>query len=134
MNQAYPLDAVIREVSRDVEATADGERRIIIDLDLRRAVDKKRLLHNARYFIVTNRRAARKGAEYRTPLIAFNDFENDRKIAVQVVYLATCEPGSEQQMAEALFDGPHPAAVLNEKIKRWLRDYAGQRPTEFVSQ
>jgi hypothetical protein len=128
MNPSYPLDAMICEVSRGTQPASDVERLIIIDVDSQRSVDKKRFLREVKYFIVSTE----KSAEWRTPFIHFKDFENDRSVGIQVSYLAACEPGQERRVAEALFNGPHPAAVLNEKIKRWLKEYASLRQAEFI--
>jgi hypothetical protein len=132
MSQSYPLDVVIREVDREIRPVSEGETLVIIDVESKRAVPKKRMLKPARYFIVSNTLAGRNEAEWRTPFIPFKDFENNRSVAIQITYLAACEPGREGRIAEALFDGPHPAAVLNEKLRRWLTEYARQHPAGFI--
>ena len=132
MSQSYPLDSVIREVTRNVKPASDVEKLVVIDVGSKRSVEKKRAFRETKYFIVSNTLDGRSGIECRTPLIQFKDFENDRSVAIQVAYLAACEPGREERVAEALFDGPHPAAVLNEKIKRWLVEYASFRQADFI--
>src|SRR5262249_39952747 len=54
--------------------------------------------------------------------------EGDRELSIQVIYVASCEPYYESRVAEALSDGPHPVAVLNDRIRRWLHEYERSRP------
>jgi hypothetical protein len=53
-------------------------------------------------------------------------------VPIFVSYVASCEPGSEERVALSLFDGPHPAAVLNEAIGRWVNEKIGHKPADFI--
>lgn len=128
----YSLRGVIDEVPSAIALTSNAEKIITIDVSLKKAVPKKRMFHGARLFLVRNSSDGRSGAECTLPPIQIRDFNNDRNVAVSIDYFATCDPGNEEKIAESLFDGPHPGAVLNEKINKYLIDYIGHRPAEFI--
>lgn len=133
MSQIYPLDAVIRKVDKEHRANGIGEKVVVIDPDKRTVVSGGGLMRRWReysYFLVSNTRSQR-AAESATPVITIRDFANNRKVPVFISYVARCEPGREENVALSLFDGPHPAAVLNEAIGRWVNEKVGQKPADF---
>lgn len=132
MMASYSLKTVIEEITSAVPLTSSAEKIITIDVALKKAVPRKRLLRTAKIFLVRNSSDGRSGAECTLPPIQIRDFNNDRSVAVSIDYFATCDPGNEEKIAECLFDGPHPGAVLNEKINRYLVDYVAHRPAEFI--
>jgi hypothetical protein len=134
MNQAFFLDRVIRQVASDTVISAPDEKLVTIDIALRKAITRKRLFHAAKYFVVTNNSASCTGAECVVPPIEIKDFKHDRTVALRIHYHVHCNPGNEQKVAENLFDGPHPGAVLNGLIRKYLMEYIGHQPAEFIDQ
>lgn len=132
MTQAFFLDRVIRQVESDAAVSTLNEKLVIIDLALKKAIAKKRFLHSAKYFVVTNNNAGYTGAECVVPAIEIKDFNNDRTIVLKIHYQVHCDRGNEEKVAESLFDGPHPGAVLNGLIRKYLMDYVDHRPAEFI--
>jgi hypothetical protein len=132
MTQAFSLDRLIRQVASDASPSLPDEKLVIIDLNMKKAIARKRLFHPAKYFVVTNNKAGRTGVEGAVPTIQIRDFSNDRTVALTIYYHANCEPGNEEKVAESLFDGPHPGAVLNEIMRKYLTDYIGHRSSEFI--
>jgi hypothetical protein len=134
MSQIYPLDAIVRRVDKDHRANGVGEKIVVINPDKRTVVSGGGLmgrLREYRYFLVSNTRSQR-SAESATPVISIRDFANNRRVPVFVSYVASCEQGSEEKVALSLFDGPHPAAVLNEAIGRWVNEKVGQKSADFI--
>ena len=134
MSQIYPLDAVVRKVDKDHKANGVGEKIVVIAPDKRAVVSGGGIIGRWReyiYFLVSNTRS-QQAAESATPVIPIRDFANNRTLKVFVSYVASCEQGNEEKAALSLFDGPHPAAVLNEAIGRWLKEKVGQNPADFI--
>lgn len=134
MSQIYPLDAVVRRVDKEHKANGVGEKIVVIAPEKRAVVSGGGIMGRWReysYFLVSNTRS-QQAAESATPVIPIRDFANNRTMKVFVSYVASCEQGNEEKVALSLFDGPHPAAVLNEAIGRWVKEKVGQKPADFI--
>jgi hypothetical protein len=133
MAQVYPLDAVVRRVDKNFTPRAVGEKIVVIDPEKRKVASGglTDFWRDLRYFLVSNSQSQR-AAESQTPVIGIRDFANNRTVPIVVSYVASCEPGNENKVALSLFDGQHPGAVLNEFISRWVKEYIGQKPSEFI--
>ncbi|MGB7923279.1 MAG: hypothetical protein WCF57_08545 [Pyrinomonadaceae bacterium] len=129
MAQTYPLDTVIRIVDQNTKATPPAEKIVIIDINKRKvaAASIFNSFREIKYILVSNNIDSRKVAESRASAIAVTDFSTNRTVSLNVSYLASCEAGNEERVAEALFDGPHPGAVLNSLIARWVKDFVNFR-------
>ncbi len=135
MAQTYPLDAVIRIVDQSARATPPAEKIVVIDINKRKVTAASRFkpFRELKYFLVSNNLDSRKVAESRASAITVTDFIHNRTISLNVSYLASCEAGNEQRVAEALFEEPHPGAVLNNLITRWVKDFVNSRQAaEFI--
>ena len=47
-------------------------------------------------------------------------------------YETTCPPDNEKKVAQALYAGPHPAAVLNDLITTWVQEYVRSKHISLI--
>jgi len=145
MAQTYPLDKVIRIVDPDYRVTSSDELLIAINPETNKAIEMIDLHGRTRlergflrrfrvrkYFLVSNNSDVQNEAE--GPLLNFElrDFTHDWRLGLRLNYLASCSPGNEAKLTEALCTGLHPGAVLNDFLNRWLKEFAGANASELI--
>jgi hypothetical protein len=135
MSQIRDLDNVIRRVPEGTKA--DGRTQVIVTIDGNNgniAGNGGLFGFNRNYikFLVSNRIDANNVARgvvhftYRESLSASNTVDID------LFYEATCSAGNEGKVAQALYAGPHPAAVLNSLITTWVQEYILSRHISLI--
>jgi hypothetical protein len=146
MAQTYPLDTVIQVVTADFRVTSPDQHVVVIDAESRRAVGiidvhgKTSLAKSGifgrlkvrKYFLVSNNSDRRNEAEGQAPPFPLRDFAHKWTLNLRPSYLVSCSPGNEAQVAQALCNGSHPGAVLNESITKWLKDFAAAQPADLI--
>jgi hypothetical protein len=147
MSQTYPLDRVIRIVESGQPSNSPAEQIVVIDNESRQAIEivdakgrtqleriglLRRAFIERKYFLVANNSDIRNEAEGRVSTFSLRDFARKWTLGLDVSYLASCRPGNEAKVAEALCVGSHPGAVLNDLVTRWLKEFAGADPGDLI--
>jgi len=115
MSQAFPLDAIVHRVDRrSLPERLDPEQHLVIfDARARQVLPREpvvRIGKDIRYFLVSTR--FRK-VECQGPICKIKSPTLQASCELAVSYDARCETGREAQLVAALYDGAHPAAVLD---------------------
>jgi hypothetical protein len=136
MSQIRPLDVVIRKVEAGVQPGSSAETIVIINNKKKKAADKGSFIERVRgelsYYLVANLSDHDNVARYYIPVFNIEDIENNRSIGLRVGYWASCDPGNEKSVAEALCDGDHPGAVLEKIIKKYINEFINNNPARFI--
>lgn len=146
MPQTHPLDNIVRIVEPNYEITKPEERVVVIDTDSAQATEirelhKKTAVGSRRWFggrssrkhvLVINNSDSRKQIEGKLPTQPLTDFERQWNLPLQIHYQASCSPGNELRVAEALGGEGQPGAILDDLIARWVKDYAGGQPAAVI--
>ncbi|NEO73062.1 hypothetical protein [Moorena sp. SIO3H5] len=64
--------------------------------------------------------------------VEVTDFAKDRKLPISVAYRASCLPGKENQVAQALCGDNSPGYEFDKRIKRWVFQLTDERAAEFI--
>src|ERR1043166_5735004 len=131
--QTYPMDLVIKSVEDDEEAiSTSATKLVLIDIDTRTAVAKKRFFHPVRRYVVANTNNPNSFSE---GTLSYKLKSLDYAIPLTLTYSVRCRPGSETRVAQALFHvSDPPGIVLEDHIKRWLGDLSQPDIAAFVDQ
>jgi len=124
------MDPVIRRVASAIKPSSEAERLIIIDKKTRKAIEKKPLFGDVRYYIVSNNSESWNYADDKISGLKLSNFDNS--VEVSIHYRVECEPGDEEKIAEALYDGDHPGARLNNLITNWLTQFSQPDLLQFL--
>jgi hypothetical protein len=147
MAQTYPLDPVIRIVAEKEAIRSLDKVLVVIEASSGRAVEKieigggsqlynqgfiGRILQERKYFLVSNEYDPRNEVEASVPGVAVRDFGNNWSLPLAVNYLVRCRQGNEVRVAEALWAGSHPGAVLHDAINRWVKEFSGPQTANLI--
>lgn len=124
MNPTKPLSEIVRQVPDHVEATANYEKRVVINTDTSQAVSEvgffQSFYGNFKSFIVTNNRnnqkivSGHKSLKYR---------EGAEEITFAIDYQGGCPPGSEMQLAQFFFRTSEADRTIGDSLGKWLIEY-----------
>ena len=124
MNPTKPLSEIVRQVPDHVEATANYEKRVVINTDTSQAVSEvgffQSFYGNFKAFIVTNNRntqkivSGHKSLKYR---------EGAEEITFAIDYQGGCPPGSEMQLAQFFYRTSGPDKTISDSLGKWLIEY-----------
>jgi len=124
MNPTKPLSEIVRQVPDHVEATANYEKRVVINTDTSQAVSEvgffQSFYGNFKSFIVTNNRnnqkivSGHKSLKYR---------EGTEEITFAIDYQGGCPPGSEMQLAQFFFRTSEADKTIGDSLGKWLIEY-----------
>lgn len=133
MNQGTFLDRVIRQVHETTKANSYTEKVVIIDKKKGKAIPKKPLFGgNFKFYIVANNDDAANIAERKNLICKVIDFANDCEIGISITYRASCNPGNEERVAEALCHSQSPSSELDNKIKKWIARFPQNNTASFL--
>lgn len=146
MAETHPLDSIVRIVDSNYEITKPEERVVVIDAESKRATEilephKKTPVGGRRWFglfstskhvLVVNNSDSRKEVEGKLPTLHLKDFAHEWALGIQIHYQASCTPGNELKVAEALGAEEHPGAAFDDLIARWVKDYCGPQPGALI--
>jgi hypothetical protein len=124
MSQRYPLDPVIRRVnySELPKPNSTSKKGVMLD-KTGKHLPKKPLFGEVRCYLVS----ALDFARGEISGCKIEDISTGLAISLQVTYEVSCQLEQAVQVVQALHDGPHPGAVLEEFICRWLREFASSQ-------
>ncbi|MGH9759827.1 MAG: hypothetical protein ACREAC_03180, partial [Blastocatellia bacterium] len=108
MAQRHSIEIVIKQVEATVKPADRTQVLVIIDAGKKCAVRSAGLLRfvkDLKYFLVSNSLNARNVARAHTTVTFREGVGYEHTISVNIDYLASCAPGNEEKVAEALFDG-----------------------------
>ena len=124
MSQIYPLDSVIRRVdcSKPPLLYSPSEKWVIIDAKTGEVLPKRPLMsfRELRCYLVSMVHSA----EVQISDCQIKDISTGLAISLNVTYEVFCQAKQAVKVVQALYDGPHPGAVLEELICRWLQAFA----------
>jgi hypothetical protein len=138
MNQVNSLDKVIQEIdakTRDqkVKALASDEKIVIIDKKKWKGIPKKPLLGgDVTFYIVRNTNDPSNIAERQANSYYLTYFVTGEKLGISITYWASCDPGNEDQVVEALCRGKTLGEALDQKIEKWIADFTKNDAAEFL--
>lgn len=122
MSQIFPLDRVIRRVD-SLKPQKAGQISLIIDANKKKILSKDPFLkmgRNIHYFLVSTENTA----ECEGPTCRVKDASTRNSININIsLSEISCEPGCEEKVALALFEGKHPGATLNGLLERWVLNF-----------
>ncbi|MEK8017796.1 MAG: hypothetical protein VSS75_013065 [Candidatus Parabeggiatoa sp.] len=121
MSQIYPLDTVIRRVNYSELPKTDSPSKKGVMIDKTgKHLPKKPLFGEVRCYLVSTVHSA----EAQISDCKIKDISTGLAISLNVTYEVSCQLEQAVQVVQALYDGPHPSAVLEELICRWLQEFA----------
>lgn len=138
MNQANSLDKVIQEIdakTRDqkAKALASDEKIVIIDKKKWKAIPKKPLIGgDVTFYIVRNTNDPSNIAERQANSYYLTYFVTGEKLGISITYWASCDPGNEDQVVEALCQGKTLGDALDKKIEKWIADFTKNDAAVFL--
>jgi len=146
MAQTYPLDPLIRIVAEKDPIRNLDKVLVGIEVSSGKAFEKisvggttqlrnlgiRGLFAERKYVLVSNANDPRNEVEASVPGIQLRDFAKNWSLSLNVNYLVRCVQGNEVKVAEALWAGSHPGAVLHDSISRWVREFGGSDPASFI--
>src|SRR5258708_27622221 len=134
------LDKIITKLPRSSKTTDPAVRIVGIDSKKGSAVKKPSLFSQTVYFRVANNTdATNEVTKGVTHAFVLDDDKSGAKLEVKAKYRASCPPGNETKLAEALYrglthdHGPTAESWLNHQIEKWVREYErdGFSPFEY---
>ena len=121
MDHTYSLENVIRKVDTAAGKPDDNERLVIVDARNKRAVPRRGLFGDYRYYRVRSSADPRNEARVEIEHVLLRDLDHQAKARVSMQL--SCPPGNEERVAEALFDPTRaPREVLQGHVERWLSE------------
>ncbi|MFL6212795.1 MAG: hypothetical protein ACJ74J_02765 [Blastocatellia bacterium] len=133
MTEIHDCERVIRRITADMEPKRDSERRVIIDVKHRRAVDRGVLLYfwrEYKYFIVSNSDDPNNEASGIISL-PYKNGTGTAPVDIDISYKAWCLPGKEKQVGTALSYGNDPGEVLSGLISKLAVEHIGSQNGSF---
>jgi hypothetical protein len=142
MAQAYPLDSVIKLLASKPDIKSPEQTLVVVEVatgkafettDINGTVVLRHLgiggfMHERRYLLVSNNNDPRNEVEARISKVQIRDFAKDLYLLIEIKYLVSCSPGNEVRVAEALWNGTHPGAVLTDCINKWVKEFCATAP------
>jgi len=123
----YPLDPVIRRVDCSELPKKDSPSQKGIMLDKTgKHLPKKPFFGEVRCYLVS----AIHSAEGQISACKIKDISMGQAINLTVTYEVSCQIERAVQVVQALYDGPHPGAVLEGLICLWLQEFARRQKEE----
>lgn len=136
MSQTRSLDVVIRKVEAGTRPNSSAEKIVVINHKKKKAMDRDsifdRLLGDLSYYLVSNTDDSENVAKYYVSVFNIEDIENDRSVGLSISYWASCDPGNEKKVAEALCEGEHPGAALEKIIKKYIGAVIDHNEAKFI--
>lgn len=133
MQTVRPLDAIIRRVPTRPRVMPAFEKFVMIDCKTKKATASKPWFGEVKNFVIVNRNGGDNPVEYELPAIEVRDLEHERSVGLKIKCWLTCPPGSEERVAEALFDPEQsPEDVFERSIRQWVDEFVGDRRAEFI--
>ncbi|HKG59674.1 MAG TPA: hypothetical protein VKB05_07850 [Pyrinomonadaceae bacterium] len=133
MQTVRPLDAIIRRVPARPRVVPAFEKFVMIDCKTKKATASKPWFGEVKSFVIVNRNRGENPVEYELPAIEVRDLEHERSIGLKIKCWVTCPPGSEEKVAEALFDlEQSPEDVFERSIRQWVDEFVGDGRAEFI--
>jgi len=146
MAQTYPLDPVIRIVAEKEPVKTMDRVLVAIEVDSGKAVERvdfdgttqlqRRGIwvfrKECKYVVVCNDRDLRNEVEASVTGIQLRDFVKNWSLLLNVNYLVRCRQGNEVRLAEALWTGSHPGAVLHDFIGKWVKEFGDPDPANVI--
>ncbi|MDM8558754.1 hypothetical protein [Candidatus Parabeggiatoa sp. HSG14] len=120
MSQIYPLDSVIRRVNYSELPKKDSPSKKGVMIDKNgNCLLKKSLFGEVLCYLVSSVHSA----EGQILECKIKDISAGLAISLNVTYEVSCQLEQAVKVVQALYDGPHPGAVLEELICRWLQEF-----------
>lgn len=120
MSQIYPLDSVIRRVNySELPKDSPSKKGVMIDKNGKH-LPRKPLFGEVRCYLVSTVHSA----ESQISACRIKDISTGLAISLNVTYEVSCQAEQAVKIVQALYDGPHPGAVLEGLICRWLQAFA----------
>lgn len=135
METVRALDGIIREADARPKVSSTSEKFVMIDCKTKKATPSKPWLGKVKSYLVINRNADAHTVQHQVPTIPITEIENEnnRTIGLNFTCWVSCPEGSEDKVAEALFDLElNPSDKFDRLIRRWVEDFADVDQTDFI--
>lgn len=138
MSQSNFLGKVIQEIdakTRDQKskALASDEKIVIIDKKNWKAIPKKPLLGgDVAFYLVRNTNDPSNIAERQANSYYLTYFVTGEKLGISITYWASCDPGKEDKVVEALCRGTTLGEALDQKIGKWIAHFTKNDAAVFL--
>ncbi|NER99808.1 MAG: hypothetical protein F6J86_39380, partial [Symploca sp. SIO1B1] len=137
--QTNSLDKIIREIdTKTVDAKNKSrfpeEEIVIIDRETWQAVPNKSWswFRNLAFYLVSNTDNPTNVAERQARPYYLTNFATGQKLGVSITYWASCDPGNEAKLVEALCRGKTPGDALDKKVEKWIADFTKNDASIFL--
>lgn len=133
MNQHYPLDKVIKQISEPTKNLAAGQKIVTIDKKDDKAILGKsffgvgNLFKDTKHYLISSNVQAEHSFTYNDKVFGAGDF------SLIIEYQVSIEMKNAEKVAEALCLDNHPGIVLEQNIETCLRHYIHRNSEVFFS-
>lgn len=132
MKQFYPLDKVIKKVSKPVKNLSSDQTLVTIDKKTSKALPEKsflgieNLLKETEYYLVSSDTQADDHFTYNDKVFGTGSF------SFVIKYQVSCEIENAIKVAEALCLENHPGAKLEKKLEKYIKDSIRRNRDDFL--
>jgi hypothetical protein len=133
MNQHYPLDRIIKQISEPTKNLSSGQKIVTIDKKTAKAMQGKsffsigNLLKDTEYYLISSNTQAEHSFTYNDKVFGAGSF------SLVIEYQVSIEMKNAEKVAEVLCIENHPGIVLEQNIEKCLRDYIRRNSESFSS-
>ena len=110
------------------------EELVIIDKEKWQAVPNKSWswFRNLAFYLVSNTNNPTNVAERQARPYYLTNFATGQKLGVSITYWASCDPGNEAKLVEALCRGKTLGDALDGKVEKWIADFTRNDASIFL--
>jgi hypothetical protein len=126
MNNTINLDQIIRKLNNPTSLMADEEVLVTIDLTSKKAIEKSfmvRLAGNFQDYLVANNQNPTRSGSGKLSTYYIRDAQNERTLAIDISFVASCPKGNEVKVAEALHGEQPLSRTFSTLMERWVREF-----------